>query len=71
MDLGGFCSLDDFRIFGSDVAIFDIGQDRIVEERAFLLDYAQQASERALRDLTDVLAVDFDAAFADIEETEQ
>src|SRR3569623_2387011 len=56
---------------GVGSAVGDVVVDAVVEQHGVLRHHADGGAQAVLRDLADVLAVDADAAGADVVETEQ
>lgn len=62
VDLCHLCCLLDLLIRSGYIAIFDVAEDRIVEDHAFLLNDTQSLSKRSLSVLTNVSAFDCSSA---------
>ncbi len=69
--MGGARGFDDFRSAGVDAAVGEVVVEGVVEQHRVLRNHADVPAQRGLRDRADVLAVDKDAAAADVEEAEQ
>src|SRR6266700_3674754 len=67
-ELGGF---DDLGVARGRAAIADIVADRAMQQRGILRDDGNLRAQTLLRDTRDSLTVDQDAAFLDVEETQQ
>ena len=62
---------DDLRVGRLRAAIADVVADRTVQQRGVLRDHGDLRAQTLLRDRSDVLAVDQDAAAFEVEEAQQ
>ena len=71
MDFGCFGGGFNLTAAGLGVAVGDVVKDRVIEKHGVLRHHANGLMQRGLRDITNVLAVDFQRAVQHIIKTEQ